>query len=92
MGNSATRSINYTPRYTDQEAYDLCPPQVRKALDEAVTSWSASSALRFCKKHGWLKTVAWLQKGDADFIAKKNWDRGPCPSAIAKVKPLRANW
>lgn len=92
MSNARTRSVNYKPRYTDQEAYDLCPPQVRKALDEAVTAWSSAAALRHSKKYGWKRTVQWLRDADEFFMKQKNWNRELCPTKQLKLPPIRANW
>lgn len=50
MGNSRTRSVNYKPRYTNMEAYDLCPKEVRDALKEGPQGWSAAWCLRRLKK------------------------------------------
>jgi hypothetical protein len=92
MSNSPRRSINYTPRFTDKEAFDLCPPEVRAALNDSVSDWSAAAALRHSKKYGWKRTVQWLREGDEFFMSKKNWDRDMCPTKLLKLRPLRANW
>lgn len=96
--NFKGRSINYTPRMTDAEAFDLLPAQVKRALQEAVTSWSSYGALRHCRKFGWKATVKWIQDGD-EFFVKKGWEPGrgkrpkvESPSIVAGVPILRANW
>lgn len=50
MGNSRTRKVNYKPRYTNMEAYDLCPKEIRNALKEGPQGWSAAWCLRRLKK------------------------------------------
>ena len=50
MANSARRTIHYTPRYTDLEAFDLLPFPVREALREAITDWDAAYILRYYRK------------------------------------------
>ena len=92
MRNAPGRTVSYKPRFTDQEAYDLCPPEVRKALDDSVTDWSSAAALRHSRKYGWKRTVQWLREGDEFFMAKKNWNRDVCPTKKLKLPPLRANW
>lgn len=98
MSNSGRRTVHYRPRFTDDEAYELCPPEVRKALNDSVNDWSASGALRHSRKYGWKATVEWLRQGDENFMMK-GWEpaRGKRPKVLsptlaARVKPLRANW
>lgn len=50
MGNSRTRAISYTPKYTQMEAYDLCPPLVQQALQEGAQEWDTGFVLRAYKK------------------------------------------
>lgn len=50
MANSYRRTINYTPRYTDEEAYDLCPPDIRLALQNGPADWDSSVVLRIYRK------------------------------------------
>lgn len=98
MANSARYRISYTPRHTDDEAFELCPPQVRKALMDSVNDWSAAGALRHSRKYGWKATVEWLRQGDENFM-RKGWEpahgkrpKVPSPTITVRVKPLRANW
>lgn len=95
MANSARRSVNYTPRMTDEEAYEKLPPTLRKVLQESVTEWSAYGTLRYFNKHSLQKTIAWLRAGDDAFM-RKGFIRGrgktkPVPSTYiaCRVKPLR---
>lgn len=50
MKNTRTRRINWKPRYTQFEAYDLLPPDVQKALQEGPTQWDTCSVLRHYRK------------------------------------------
>lgn len=50
MSNSRTRRVSYKPRYTDLEAFDLLPPELRKALWEGATTWDSSWFLRRYRK------------------------------------------
>jgi hypothetical protein len=97
MANAARRTVNYTPRYTEWEACELLPPQVRCALKDALTDWSSAACLRHTRKHGWQATVALIREGDAQFMSKWVAGRGkkkpePSPCVVVGVEPLRANW
>lgn len=50
MSNSRTRTINYQPRYTQMEAYDLLPSEIRKALMEGPQEWDTGAVLRYYRK------------------------------------------
>ena len=50
MGNSRTRKINYTPRLSHMEAYDLLPAPVQQALQEGPQQWDAYFILRWYRK------------------------------------------
>jgi hypothetical protein len=95
MANSHRRSISYTPRMTDEQAYERCPPTLRKVLQESVNEWSAYGALRYFEKHGLRKTVEWLRAGDEQFMRKgfipARGKRKAVPSTYValRVKPLR---
>lgn len=95
MANYSGRSINYTPRMTDEEAYDLLPPTLRKVLQESVTSWSSYGTYRYFQKRGLKATVDWLRAGDETFMRKGfipgRGKRKAVPSTFVacRVKPLR---
>jgi hypothetical protein len=98
MGNSRGRTINYTPRMTQWEAYDQLPAEVKKALQDALTEWDAYAVLRYARRNSAKSAVAWIRQGDAAFL-KKGWEprRGfrpkmPSPCEEMEVSPLRANW
>ena len=46
MSNSRTRKINYKPRYTQMEAFDLLPALIRAALREGPQEWDTAALLR----------------------------------------------
>lgn len=50
MTNSRTRRINYTPRHTQVEAYDLLPRAARDALKEGPQEWDTAYLLRHYRK------------------------------------------
>lgn len=50
MGNSRTRTINYRPRYSQMDAYDLLPQPIRDALKEGPQEWDTNSLLRNYRK------------------------------------------
>ena len=50
MGNSRQRRINYTPRLTQFEAYDLLPELIQQALQEGPTQWDTYFVLRWYRK------------------------------------------
>ena len=50
MGNSRHRKINYTPRLTGVEAYDLLPSPIQQALQEGPQQWDAYFILRWYRK------------------------------------------
>lgn len=98
MSNYRGRSVNYTPRMSDDEALDLLGPRVRRALQEAVTSWSAYWALRMTRKHGADWVIAAIRKGDEEYCRKgfepARGKRKAMPSSFVecRVSILRANW
>lgn len=50
MTNSRTRSISYTPRYTQMEAFDLLPRDARDALKQGPQEWDTAFLLRAYRK------------------------------------------
>lgn len=48
--NSRQRRINYTPRFTQMEAYDRLPKPIRDALKEGVQEWDTGHFLRLFAK------------------------------------------
>jgi len=94
MGNSPTRSINYKPRMTDAEAYEKLPLTLKRALQEAVISWSSYWILREFEAKGLAKAIDAIHRGDeAEMrkgyrvgVGKKN---APSTFVTARVKPLR---
>ena len=82
MGNSPTRSINYTPRYTQWEAFDLLPPLARAALREGPQEWDTAAVLREYRrlvKSGLAPTQAERK------VAREVWSWHR--SEVAKAKP-----
>lgn len=76
--NSRTQNINYTPRYTQLEAYDLLPMAVRDALKEGPQEWDTGAILRqyrkLLKSYGpntaQRKVVSKIQEWTAEEIAE----------------------
>ena len=50
MHNGRTRKLNYKPRYTQAEAFDLLPPMVRAACREGPQEWDTALFLRRYRK------------------------------------------
>lgn len=98
MANYRSQTINYKPRMSEFEAFDKLGPRVRKALQEAVTSWDAYWCLRMSLKHGGDYVIAALERGDKDlcrkgFVPAKGFRKAvPSSYVECKVKPLKANW
>lgn len=91
-GNSRVRSVNYTPRMTDLDAFDMCHHTVKHALETALISWDAYAALRYQRKHGAAATVNWINCGDAVEL-QRPWGRGfPCPTHALGLKPLKPTY
>jgi hypothetical protein len=97
MGNAPSRSINYKPRLSEEEAYERLPVTLQRCLQEAVTAFSSYSVLKYFEKNGLPDTILWIHAGDTDFM-KKGWhvtgagkNRKVMPSSYVacKVKPLR---
>lgn len=95
MANSQRRTISYKPRFTDEEAYERLPPTLKRALQNAVTEWSAAWTLRSFNKRGLQKTLDALKAGDETFM-RKGWipAKGKRPALASsfvscRVKPLR---
>jgi hypothetical protein len=72
MANSRSRTINYTPRYTQWEAFDLCHWTVRAALTRAVISFDTVAVLNYQKKHGARAAIDWIALGNHN-EAKRYW-------------------
>jgi hypothetical protein len=70
MGNSSTRTISYRPRLTQEEAFDLLPPELRSVYRSLVTEFDTASILRFYQKHGITKTKQWLRQGEDEFLRR----------------------
>jgi len=62
----------YKPRYSQLEAFDLCHPEVREALNLAVIAFDTNSVLRYQKKHGVAEAVRWVALGNYA-EAKRPW-------------------
>lgn len=67
-GGTANRST-----MTDEQAFELCHPDVRAALCSCVFEWSAAWALNYQRKNGSIATVKRLRTADANTIKKKQW-------------------
>ena len=90
--NSRSRTINYTPRMTQMEAFDLLAPRVREFLRGTVTEWDTLSILKFQKKNTVWQTLEWLAKAEAKEI-QRSWYRGHAnPVTVLGLKPLRPNY
>lgn len=104
MSNSRKRTINYKPRMTDFEAYDLLPPKIQHALQASLVSYDAYYIYREVEKRGIRKVLVMLEKWNAVrslavFVPARGIKgtkgyRPAWPSTVVscKVKPLRANW
>ena len=87
-GNVVQGGRGWVGKMTDEEAFELCHPDVRAALRSAVFAWSAGWALGHQRKHGSIATVKLLRDADMRTI-KKGWCPGvksPCISY--RLKPL----
>lgn len=96
MANAPRRSINYKPRYTDMEAYDLLPPALKEAIRNSVSDWDSYWILKLWNKgnHSIPQLVLKLKNADIHFM-KKGWipargRRQAMPSSYVEcnVKPL----
>lgn len=102
MGSNSRsgRTINYTPRYTQWEAFDLLHPRVRDALQRAVIEYDTVAVLNYSRKHGADAAIRWIAQGNAS-EAKRDWIRArgvkgrkgyvpamPNPCVTLKLKPL----
>ena len=63
MGNGRTRSVNYKPRYTQMEAFDMLPKPIREALWEGAQKWDCGAILRKYKKYA-------KERGEAYAVSK----------------------
>jgi hypothetical protein len=97
MGNAPTRSVNYKPRLSDEEAYERLPVTLKRCLQEAVTSFSSYAVLKYFEKNGLPATITWIQEGDIAFMKRgfftvgrgKHMKVEPSTFIACKVKPLR---
>ena len=71
MVNSRTKRINYKPRYTQMEAYELLPKLVRDALKEGAQQWDCGAVLRHYRKL--LKSGVVNEKAELS-TARMVWD------------------
>ncbi len=97
MTNYSTGS-GYAPKMSDEQAYELISPKVRKALQEAIQPWSSYHVMKYEKKNGIKATIEWLKNGDILFC-KKGFvpalgRRKTINSSMieCKVSILYANW
>ena len=93
MRNGRTKSVNYTPRYTQMEAYDLLPRGIRLAMQEGAQAWDSGSVLRYYRK---LKkkigeypaedeVIAWIWEAHHREVGnRKAWGK-ECPHVLAKA-------
>ena len=65
MANSRRRKINYTPRMTDMQAYDLLPGAIRRELQEGVQDWDSCAILRRLRKG--------VKNGEPETKAVRDW-------------------
>lgn len=72
MANSYRRNINYKPRMSDFEAYELLPIEVRNEIKNGCIDYDAYALLRRCKKIGVAATVKSIQSSNIAW-AKKPW-------------------
>lgn len=64
MANARSRSVSYTPRMQQWEAFDLCSPELREALANAVTLFDTYAMLRYERKHGTSAALRWVRQGN----------------------------
>lgn len=62
MANGRRRAVNYKPRYTSMEAYDLLPDAIRDALKEGPQPWGTNSILRRFKAYSKKMGEEWAVK------------------------------
>lgn len=93
-GNNQARGRGVRRKLSEADAYEMLPPEVRKALQEGVFEWSASFCVGHVKRHGIAATIERLRHGDMHTI-KAGWEprrRIPSPCVVSGVEPLYANW
>ncbi len=92
MSNSRTRSLSYTPRMTQMEAFDQLDLRVREFLRETLTEWDCPAILRFQKKNTVWQTIEWLKEAEAK-EARRPWWRGmPNPTLSLGLAPIKPNY
>lgn len=84
MGNSRTRSVNYKPRYTQMEAYDMLPKKVRDAMKEGPSEWDTGFFLREYRK---LLKEGYTEEHAEDYVARYVWRTHN--REVAEGKPWR---
>lgn len=96
-GNSRTGSGRAT-KMSQWDAYDMLPPEVKKAVQEAMIVYCCVNIYKYNKKHSNAATIAYIKSGDRSEI-KRGWipARGrrakvPSPCEVENVTPLYANW
>ena len=67
MGNGRTRNINYKPRYTQMEAFDMLPKPIREVLWEGAQKWDCNWILRQYKKYE--------KEGGIEYAIKRSVER-----------------
>jgi hypothetical protein len=72
MANHRYASVTYKPRYGQWEAFDLCHPDVREALNNALTVFDTNAMLRYQRQHGVAATLRWIGVGNRE-EAKRPW-------------------
>ena len=74
---------------SDDEAFDLCHPDVRQALRSSVFQWSAGWALGMQRKHGTKFVITLLREADMRKIRKQGWFKDvKSPIVSYRLKPL----
>jgi len=71
MSNSRTQSINYKPRYTQMQAFDLLGPVTRAALREGPQEWDTGWLLRRFNKL--VKSSRYTLETADKLVAKEVW-------------------
>lgn len=75
---------------TSFEAYDQLWPELQREIQNAAIPFDAYAVLRYSRKHGLQKTVAWIRYGNRDEAKRPLWRGQPNSYIAAKVKPLYA--
>ena len=72
MVNSSRQTIYYTPRLTDEQAYELLPTLLKRKMQQAVSELDSYSLLRYYRKHGIQAACLWVDNANV-YFASRPW-------------------